>query len=211
MKPAVTDPPEVHRQLWSGFAGDVGYDIGANCGQTVPEMLTRFKAVYAFEPAEECAPWLDQITDRRFSWLPIAVSDVNAAIDLIEVPDKIDTGQLVSPEAEGMEYDPRRPDVGLRHVICRTLDDLVNRHELPPPDFLKIDVEGHELRVLTGAVATLTTRHPLILLEFHSQKLHHQCRDLLESHGYQTFTIRHPHYYPGTELWNAHGWIRAAT
>lgn len=217
MKPAEPDPPELHHALWGGtggsddygFTGDVGYDIGANCGQTVPEMLSRFKVVYAFEPAEECAPWLDDIGDGRFSWLPIAVSCEDATVDLVEVPDKIETGQLVSAEAEGMEYDPRRPDAGLRKVICRTIDTLVNRGEVPSPDFMKIDVEGHELKVLRGAEATLVIKAPAILLEFHSKDLHRACVDLLDGYGYTTRTVRHPHYYPGTELWYAHGWVRA--
>jgi hypothetical protein len=33
------------------------------------------------------------------------------------------------------------------------------------PDFLKIDVEGHELAVLNGALATLERHRPAILLE----------------------------------------------
>lgn len=209
MKPAVTDPPEIHRQLWNDSFGDVGWDVGANCGQTVAEMLSRFKVVYAFEPAEECQPWLDDIGAGNFSWLPIALSDNDATVDLIELPDKIDTGQLVSAEAAGMEYDPSRPDAGSRKVICRTVDTLVNRGEVPSPDFLKIDVEGHELHVLAGARKTLAIKRPAILLEFHSKDLHRSCTDLLESFGYTTFTHRHPHYQPGTDLWFSHGWIRA--
>lgn len=211
MKPAVSDPPEVERQLWDGFSGDVGFDVGANCGQSIPEMLARFNVVYAFEPAEECWPYLEELLEPhvRLTWLPIGLSDRDEQVTLIAVPDKIDTGQLVSAEAHGMEYDPASPDAVERLVICRTVDTLVNRGEVPAPDFLKIDVEGHELKVLHGAATTLATTHPDILLEFHSQDLHRACVDLLEGYGYTCFTIRHPHYYPGTELWYSHGWVRA--
>lgn len=40
-------------------------------------------------------------------------------------------------------------------VECATLDDLVRRENLPPPDFLKLDTEGSELRVLRGGQQTL--------------------------------------------------------
>jgi FkbM family methyltransferase len=209
VKPAVTDPPEVHRQLWADCSGDVGWDIGANCGQTVPEMCSRFKVVYAFEPAEECKPWLDDIAEPNFSWLPIALSDADTHANLIVLPDKIDTGQLVSEQATGMEYDPTSADAETRTVICRTVDTLINRGEVPSPDFMKIDVEGHELHVLAGARETLSIKRPDILLEFHSKALHRSCVDLLEIYDYKTFTIRHPHYYPGTDMWMTHGWVRA--
>ena len=48
--------------------------------------------------------------------------------------------------------------------------------ELPPPDFIKIDVEGAELYALRGAAETLKKHHPKILLEFN--------RDTFEAAGY---------------------------
>lgn len=209
MKPAVTDPPEINKVLWDSYSGDVGWDVGANCGQSSLDMLSRFNAVYAFEPANECAPWLDDIQANNFTWLPIALSFNDATVNLIALPDKIDTGQLVSTEAEGMEYDPASPDAVSRRVLCRQIDTLINQGEVPAPDFMKIDVEGHELLVLMGARKTLAVKRPDILLEFHSKSLHSSCIALLESYGYTTHTIRHPHYYPGTDLWFAHGWVRA--
>lgn len=208
MKPAPTDPPEVHRRLWDGYQGDVGFDIGANCGQTLPEMMSRFKSVIAFEPAEECWPYLEDFGG-NITYLPIAVSDADTNINLIAIPDKISTGQLVSTEAQGMEYDPTSDTAVNRLVIARTIDSLLERYEVPNPDFMKIDVEGHEHRVLFGARKTLATHRPDLLIEFHSKDLHAAVRDTLETLGYATETVRHPHYQPGTDLWFTHGWIRA--
>ena len=38
---------------------------------------------------------------------------------------------------------------------------------VPPPDAIKVDVEGHELAVLRGAEATIRTHRPLLVVEVH--------------------------------------------
>lgn len=208
MKPAAIDPPEIWSKLWSGYEGLVGWDIGANCGQSIPVMLERFEQVIAFEPAEECWPYLQNFTG-NLTWLPIALSDRDDHIDLLALPDKIDTGQLVTSGTLGMEWDPTRADAQLRTVICRTVDALLDEGALETPDFMKIDTEGHELRVLFGSRRTLALDRPDLLIEFHSPALHDSCETLLESYGYQCETVRHPHYTPGTPMWRQHGWLRA--
>lgn len=204
-----TDPAEIEPQLWSGFKGEVGWDIGANCGQSKAEMIGRFFDVYAFEPAEECFEYLRQAEDKDYRWYPVAVSDNDETINLIELPSKIDTGQLVSADAKGMEYDPASPDGRQRVVTCRSVDSLIADWNLPAPDFMKIDVEGHEFKVLVGARRTLAVKRPDILLEFHSPVLYAQCAGMLDSYGYQVETVRHPHYETYSGLWHAHGWLRA--
>jgi FkbM family methyltransferase len=205
MKPAVPDPPEVHHRLWAGFMGAVGWDIGANCGQTLPEMTRRFRQVIAFEPATECLDYLHH--QPGVLVLPIAVSDIDATIDLVAVPDKIATGQLVTAGTHGMEWNPDAPGARPRRVLAATIDTLADK--LGAPDFCKVDTEGHEVRVLLGATRTLAAITPAWLIEFHSADLHRACVDILEAAGYDVFTIRHPHYPPGGDMWFQHGWIRA--
>lgn len=209
MRPAPIDPPEIHHALWDGFDGLVGWDIGANCGQSLREMTIRFAQVVAFEPAQECQPYLTAWAQRaNVTILDCAVSDNDGVVTLAALPDKIDTGQLVTPGTHGMEWSPDVPAALARAVPCRTVDSLTE--ELPAPDFMKIDVEGHELRVLTGAWYTLTDYHPDLLIEFHTPELHDDCVECLREHGYHNITtVRHPHYRAGSAMWLQHGWIRA--
>ena len=70
-------------------------------------------------------------------------------------------------------------------------DRPARRFDLPDPDFIKIDAEGHELRILQGATAVLRRARPHIILENWLER-----RDLpatiaplklLEREGYRLF------------------------
>ena len=55
-------------------------------------------------------------------------------------------------------------------VRRKTGDDLCARHAFEP-DVVKIDVEGHELRVVQGLAKTLDRLRPLLFLEIHPQMI----------------------------------------
>lgn len=210
--PAPTDPPEIHTKLWEGFRGHTGFDIGANTGQSIGEMSQRFKFVYSFEPAAECWPLLEQNADLfdNVTVVPMALSNVDGRVELIDIPDKIDTGQLVSKEALGMEYDPNQPDAKVRSVISERLDTFVDSTAIRP-DFLKIDVEGHELLVIDGAAETIRKYKPSLLIEIHSTFLGNAIRKLLEGLDYDIETVRHPHYTASRGLqhmYDVHYWLK---
>lgn len=212
--PAPIDPPEVHAELWEGFRGEVGWDIGANAGQSLGEMSERFTTVHTFEPAEECLPTLEANAEmlRNVTVHPIALSDFDGFIDLVDIPDKIDTGQLVSFEAEGMEYDARQQGHKLRQVRAVRLDSYLDTIGYRnAPDFLKIDVEGHELKVLEGATETLKRYRPDMLIEVHSTRLGEQILVTLRGLDYDIELVRHPHYVASRGLEHmrdVHFWLK---
>ncbi len=70
------------------------------------------------------------------------------------------------------------------------LDELVFSQRIPAPDYIKIDVEGAELSVLTGARKTLSVFAPVIFLSTHGANIHRQCCEFLESAGYQLQDVR---------------------
>ena len=48
-----------------------------------------------------------------------------------------------------------------------TLDDDIPASQLPPPDFIKIDIEGMELPALKGMAGTLRRHYPELYIEMH--------------------------------------------
>ncbi|HEX5852162.1 MAG TPA: FkbM family methyltransferase [Solirubrobacteraceae bacterium] len=66
-----------------------------------------------------------------------------------------------------------------------TLDDLIASGQVFEPDFVKIDVEGAEMQVLSGAATLLRERKPHLLIEIHSARLALECLVQLETAGYK--------------------------
>ena len=52
-------------------------------------------------------------------------------------------------------------------------------------DYIKIDVEGHEVEVIEGGYQTIRKNLPVILLAVHSISLEKKCRELLDPLGYR--------------------------
>ncbi len=225
MKPAPSDPPEIEARLWEGIGligmsegalaatpNLVAWYVGGNTGQSLPELTNRFHHTVVFEPAEECQPYLQDWCRRNpfanVTVVQCAVSDTDGEIILAAVPDKISTGQLVTYGTHGMEWDPSGPGVRDRVVAARRIDTLVE--EYPAPDFILVDVEGHEMRVLQGGEQTITDYTPQMLVEFHTPQLHTAVEDCLHGHDYaDVATIRHPHYPARSRMWHQHGWVKA--
>lgn len=207
ISPAPIDPPEIDDTQWRGFTGDIGWDVGSNCGQSLPRMMERFSQVHAFEPAWEALEYLYATgvdTERVTIW-PVALSDRTGPVSLGVAADKIDTGQLVTADITNMEWD--NTHVRLRQIPGITAADMAAL--AGPPDFLKIDVEGHEMAVLEGARSVLAEHHPDLLIEIHSVELGNQAVMLLSDYEYRIEEIRHPYYSEGSPFWMGHYWIRA--
>lgn len=208
VRPSVPDPPQVANQLWEGFGGAYGWDVGANCGQTVLTMAQMFDRFTCFEPCADSY----EFARSRFGFADIrqlAVSDHDGELELaFPAAEQRETGQLVTIGTSGMEWDPGDWSAVERVTVpCRTADSLAD--ELGVPDFMKIDTEGHEAKVLIGAQGILKTGKTDFLIEFHSPANDMWCQGELKDAGYWYKIIRHPNYPPDSPMWHQHGWIKA--
>jgi FkbM family methyltransferase len=135
------------------------YDIGANFGYFTLLLTThpRFRGhIHAFEikPATfadlaRCvggAALGDTVTPH-----PFGLSDRDGTVWISAERHSLLTRVLGADDASG----------AAESVAVRRLDAL----GLPPPDLIKIDVEGHEAAVFRGALATLRAAAPFIVFE----------------------------------------------
>jgi FkbM family methyltransferase len=212
VRPSVPDPPPVEYKLWDGFRGETGWDVGANCGQTVLSMAFDFSRIFAFEPSPDSFEYMERSLARHripATLMNIALSDHDGELVLAyPAEEQKETGQLVTVGIKGMEWEPKDWEAVEKVTVpCRTVDSLAS--ELGVPDFMKIDTEGHEFLVLQGAPKVVEHGHTDMLIEFHSPENHHNCLFLLECAGYRLETVRHPFYAPESTMWYQHGWVKA--
>jgi FkbM family methyltransferase len=138
-------PPRV-RRVW--------IDVGAHLLETTQEELLRHAdmALIAVEPLEECwRTWPDRT---RLIALPVAISTERGWLDF-HVNARNDTSSLLK-SVEGNMVDKLTKTVETRKVPVLRLEDVLGR--IAPEvevEFLKTDVQGHDLQVLKSAGAQL--------------------------------------------------------
>jgi FkbM family methyltransferase len=179
--------------------GDVCYDLGAHIGWYSLLMARRAGpsgAVHAFEPYPPNAARLRDHAARNADPAERAPIHVHAAAlaeetgtrELAGAGDGDSLSTLSHLEgARGVLNAAwrRRFDGFSRHQVeAWRLDDWRASAAAPPPDVLKIDVEGSELAVLRGARRTLAESRPIVIAELHNAGLAAECGALLGALGY---------------------------
>jgi FkbM family methyltransferase len=135
-------------------------DVGANQGAYSRLLLTETGArIIAFEPLSGCRPALDALANEykgRLTVVPQAVGSQSGAM-IIHYGDNSELASL-SEEVSSIDY-VGEVNTRVAPVTVTTLDEYLA--DIPRIDFLKIDTEGFEFEVLTGAQGLLQNRRPL--------------------------------------------------
>lgn len=202
------DPPEVDRHL-HGLTGRVAYDVGANQGGYTQGMLHRFDHVVACEPAVESFAVLQGLACDQLTALNVAVTDHDGWVKLNVQSESIKSGQLTTDSGgDGLETHTWGATLGTRLVPAVTLDELVRRHGRP--DLVKVDVEGHEVPVIRGGLASILEYKPALYLEIHHGGFGDEIRDLLAPAYPGLRQVFHPHYPDGHWGRLNHYWLISA-
>jgi FkbM family methyltransferase len=96
--------------------------------------------------------------------IPIALGSHNGRA-------KLGSDAVISGEAHivGRDATEVGPGGHTFEVEVDLLDNQISKRGLPPPDFIKVDVEGMELEVLHGMWMLVTQRKPKLWVEIHTQ------------------------------------------
>lgn len=142
--------------------GDVLFDIGANVGaySLVADRATGGKCtVYAFEPSFSTFAQLSRNValnraEGRVIPVLVAFSDVNGLVTFNY--SSIAPGAALHALGESLDNlgRPFRPAFS-QPVLSYRMDDFVAQFALSPPNHIKLDVDGVELKVLLGASGIL--------------------------------------------------------
>lgn len=173
---------------------DVFYDIGANVGTYTIYAARRCGRVYAFEP--ESANYaalnrnirLNAVGDRVRAF-PVAIAE-SMRIDSLRLHSTA-PGAALHVFGRDTDFKSDRFSPAFEQgAIAVTLDTLVLELGLPPPTWIKIDVDGLEAEVLQGAPQTLALRSLRgLLLEINERQ--ESDMSLVEHLGSLGFRVAH--------------------
>lgn len=125
------------------------FDVGAHQGDyalVVKDVFKNSSTAYCFEPSEDLFQELEKnLSNTDFGLFQLALSDEAASLALFTSDDRIPTLLGNAFEITGQKL------VSQEKVRSIRLDDFCKNNEIEHIDFLKIDVEGFELKVLNGA------------------------------------------------------------
>lgn len=163
------------------------YDIGANVGLftlLLSKLVGKFGHVYSFEPVPLIA---DQIRINtklnnldNVTVITKAVSD-SAGLTWFDQARSYSEGHIVDNKYVNKS--------NLIQVSCVSLDHFVFSEKNPPPEIMKIDVEGGESRVLNGSYRLIEKYRPIIVCELHKPTQDLLVGKILIEHRYRAYRL----------------------
>lgn len=193
-----------YRVLDAGRRAGVMVDVGAHHGGSLAPFAAAGWRVHAFEPD----PDNRRVLTRRFARHAAVTVDPRAVSDAV----RPDAAFYTSPASSGIgtlaPFDPGHRRTA--RVATTTLGAYLERHGVDRVDLLKVDAEGHDLRVLRG-VPFERVRPSLVVCEFDDRKGagryegYDGLRRLLRARGYHVLVSE---WHPVRRYGERHRWRR---
>ncbi|MBV9593654.1 MAG: FkbM family methyltransferase [Actinobacteria bacterium] len=173
-KPFEDSPLTIVDRLLAGVEDATLVDVGANLGVHAVALALAHPAchVVAIEANPKVLPWLRTNVTRNgcenVEIVGCAVSDAEGEIEFFtNVNFPAGSGMLNGSADELAAVIKNHPSGAelVEKVGMRRLDDILDPNRQENVRVLKIDVEGHDIRVLRGA-PNLLAAHPVVVMEF---------------------------------------------
>lgn len=138
-------------------------DVGANIGYYTLLLAKVCKKVYAFEPDKNCFEILKKNIDenklKNVVLFNLAVSDKKEKAEFIIDKENLGNSRIQTPQSSG-----QLPLTGEhKTILCESLDNFIKNEKV---DLIKIDVQGHEPKVILGAKRIIKKYKPILFLEY---------------------------------------------
>ena len=178
-------------------------DIGANVGiYTLPfSRMCSDGQIYAFEPDPENFRQLTNNINlnklKNVHLFDFAMQDNPDVTELeFHIKRSIDGDKLINNGLSTLERTSYH-NVANCKVTCSTIDKFVKAHNLERLDFIKMDVEGSEYKVLSGSKKSINEHSPIIQYEYvttHDKRIGYsntkKCFEFLKKMGYRQYVIK---------------------
>jgi FkbM family methyltransferase len=162
----------------------VFFDVGANYGLDSILLLSQGITTVSFEPNPACHAYF--LEAARLNGLcprieAVALGGAEGQAQLSFYADETWNGSLLGVAASQLTASPNLSHVS---VPVTTLDAFVRNTGLHP-DLIKMDVEGNELNVLSGAMETLRQAQPWLMFESNTADGRASLHAVFDSAGYR--------------------------
>jgi FkbM family methyltransferase len=181
-------PGDIFRQMEEKYSGtgvrieqgDIVMDVGANVGEFTVQAARTAKLVLALEPEPAAFACLSKNLEQLSHVIcsKDAVGDEDRTAKFYSSPARNDSSFIKPSEAWSETT-----------VAMKTIPTIMAEHGLSHIDFLKIDAEGYEPEVLSGASPVLH-RIAKVAADVSPERMGEStadaCRAILEEHGFAT-------------------------
>lgn len=154
-----TKEPDTIEWIDNFDEGEVLYDVGANIGVYTIYAAKKGVQVFSFEPESQNYAvlnkniYINQLSN-RVTALNVALSRENR-LDHLYIS-SFTIGGALNNFAEDRDYNHQKFSAEFRQgVLGYTLDEFVSRYDLPAANHIKIDVDGLEAAIISGADSVL--------------------------------------------------------
>jgi len=161
-----TEVAEVVKVLW--FIGVNRFEERAELRRVFPNL----EKTYLFEPLPESLEFLQREfnQDQQVSILGYAVSDYDGTAEFFVTNNSVSSSLLKL--GKHSQVFPHVIHVRTITVEVRTVGTLLNTYNLPCPDFLLMDTQGAELKILSAIPDGVLAKIPLIVSEASLEELY---------------------------------------
>lgn len=200
------------RSIQSTGQVQVIFDVGANHGQTITRFRWEFpeSTIYAFEPCPSTFIDLQDRTkkDLKVKLFNLALGAYDGYAVLYENANDV-TNSLLSNSGQISKYAPSEmcAPKGISNVPIMRLDSFCRKESIKQIDILKIDAQGYERHILSGADNILVPSlvrglflEVLFVELYDNQSWCGEIIEILRSRGYRLFGFTDINYD------DIHGW-----